>query len=41
MSSEEKTRPKTAHEVMRDTLLAKLRQSWDRAEMESDRFGKL
>lgn len=40
MNAEEKTRQKTAYEVMRETLMTRLRQSWDRAEMESDRFGK-
>lgn len=40
MFDETRKGPKTAHEVMRDTLLAKLRESWNRAEHNFDRSGK-
>lgn len=34
----ERPGPKTAHEVMRDILLAKLRESWNNAEIKADRL---
>lgn len=32
--------PKTAQDVMKETLMARLRQSWDRAERELDKLGR-
>lgn len=40
MMTDEHTRPKTAHEIMRETLLAKLRESWNKAEISCEKFNK-
>ncbi len=38
--TDERMGPKTAHEIMRETLLAKLRESWNKAEISCERFNK-
>jgi len=40
MMTNERTGPKTAHEIMRETLLAKLRESWNKAELSCEKFNK-